>query len=113
MCHGLALMGHQTSLGHHNTNHWSHRCDMKLFDSNRYAAMAVSNVNFGSGLKFEVREPNFDTSQLEMGHGLTLLGNQNPLRHHSNINHWSHRWDMKLFGSNRYGVMAVSSVSFG
>jgi hypothetical protein len=62
--------------------------------------------------KIEVREPNFDMFQLKMGHGLALMGHQN-LTGHNDTKHWSHRCDMKLFGGNRYGVMAVSSVSFG
>jgi hypothetical protein len=42
-------MGHKNLLGHHNTNHWSHRCDMKLFGSSRYGVMAANIVSFGSG----------------------------------------------------------------
>jgi hypothetical protein len=74
MCHGLALLGHQNLLGHHETNHWSHRCDMKLFGTNRYGVMAVSSMSLGSGLRSE--NQTFDTSQLKMSHGLALLGHQ-------------------------------------
>jgi hypothetical protein len=80
MCHGLALMGHQILLGHHHTNHWSHRCDMKLFGSNKYGVMAVSSVSFGSGLKSENKT--FDTCQFKMCHGLALMGHQILLGHH-------------------------------
>jgi hypothetical protein len=110
MSHGLALMGHHNLLRHHNINHWSQRCDMKLFVSNRYSVMAAGSVSFGSGLRSEYT--NLDTSHLEMCHGLALMGHHNLLGHH-NINHWSHMCDMKLFVSNRYGVMAAGSVSFG
>jgi hypothetical protein len=97
-------------LGHLNTNRWSHRCDMKLFGSNRYGVMAANSVSFGSGLMSWTEL--FDTYQLKMCHGLALMGHQNLLGHH-NTNHWSHRCDMLLIGSNRYGVMAANSVSFG
>jgi hypothetical protein len=56
MCHGLALMGHQNLLGHHHTNHWSHRCNMKLFGSNRYGVMTANNVSFVSGLRYQRTE---------------------------------------------------------
>jgi hypothetical protein len=85
---------------------------MKLLGSNGYGAMAISTVSFGSGMKFEVREQNFNTSQLKIDHAVELMDHQNPLGY-PNISHWSHRCDMKLLGSNRYGAMAISSVSFG
>jgi hypothetical protein len=87
-------------------------CDIKLLGSNRYGAMAISSVSFGSGLKFEVRDPNFGTSQLKIDHAVALMDHQNPLGY-PNISHWSHGCDMKLLGSNRYGAMTISSVSFG
>jgi hypothetical protein len=56
-------------------------------------------------LNLEVAEnPNFDTHQLKMYHGLALTGHQT-LTGHNDTTHWSHRHDMKLLGSNRYGVM--------
>ena len=110
MCHGLALMGHQNQMGHHDTNHWFQRHDMKLLGSNRYGVMAERFVSFGSSLRSE--NQNFHTFQLKMCHGLALMGHQNLLGH-PETNHWSHRCDMKLFGTNRYGAMAVSSVSHG
>jgi hypothetical protein len=64
-------------------------------------------------LKLDVREPQiFDTSQLKMCHGLALMGHQNLTGHHD-TNHLCHRHDMKLLGSNGYGVMAERCVSFG
>jgi hypothetical protein len=80
MCHVLALMGHQNLMELHHTNHWSHRCDMKLFGSNKYGVVAVGSVSFGSGLKSENKT--FDTCQLKMCHGLALMGHQILLGHH-------------------------------
>jgi hypothetical protein len=62
-------------------------------------------------LRFEVRDPNYGTSQLKMGHAVVVMDHQFPLGH-PNISHWSHRCDMKLLGSNGYGAMAISTLSF-
>jgi hypothetical protein len=113
MCHGLALMGHQNLLEHHETNHWSHGCDMKLIGSNRYGVMTANNVSFGSGLR-PCSSELFDTSQLKkMCHGLALIMGHQNLLGHLHTNHWSHGCDIKLIGSNSYGVMTANNVSFG
>jgi hypothetical protein len=54
----------------------------------------------------------FDESKLKMCHGLAMVGHQNLLRCH-NMNHCVHICDMKVFGSNRYGVTTANNVSFG
>jgi hypothetical protein len=110
MCHGLGLMGHLNLIRHHDTNHWSHRHDMKLLGRNRYGVMAERGVSFGSSMRSE--NQNFHRFQLKMCHGLALMSLQNLIGHHD-TNHWSHRHDMKLLGSNRYGVRAERCVSFG
>jgi hypothetical protein len=113
MCNGLiALIGHQNLMELHHTNHWSHRCDMKLFGSNKYGVMAVGSVSFGSGLNSEILI--LDKSWLKMCHTWlrTVKDHQNLMELHL-TNHWPHMCDMKLFDSNKYGVMTVGSVSFG
>jgi hypothetical protein len=99
---------------HHLTNHWPHRCDMKLYGNSKNGGMAVGSVSFGSGLNSEIQIFDLDKSWLKMCH--TWLGT---VKDHKNLmelhltNHWSHRCDMKLVGSSKNGVMAVGSVSFG
>jgi hypothetical protein len=44
-------------------------------------------------------------------YSLILMGPQILLGYH-NIMLWTHMNDMKLFGSNRYGVMAGNRVNF-
>jgi hypothetical protein len=103
-------MGHQNLFAHHNTNHWTHVYDMKLFGSSRYVVMAISSVSFQKGMLWE----NQNTQQIlaqNQSWLLALMGHQNLFAHPS-TNHWCHVYDMKLFGSNRYGVMAISKVSF-
>jgi hypothetical protein len=105
-------MGHQHLMELHHSNHWPHRCDMKLFGSSKYGVMAVGSVTFGSGLNSENQTFDFDTSQHKMCHGLAPTCHENTLRHH-HTNHWFHMCDETLIDSNKYGVMTVGSVSFG
>jgi hypothetical protein len=101
-------MGHQNLFAHHNTNHWTHVYDMKLFGSSRYGVMAIISVTFHKGWW---EKQTLSKSQLKISHGLALMGEQNLFAHH-NTNHWTHVYDMKLFGSSRYGVMAISRCDF-
>jgi hypothetical protein len=55
----------------------------------------------------------FDESKLKMCHGLAMVDHQNLLGRNNNMNHWVHMCDMKVFGSNRYGVTTANNVSFG
>jgi hypothetical protein len=84
---------------------------MKLFGSNRYyGVMARNSVILGSDLRSGTKISG--TSHLKILNGLALMGHSYLLGYH-NINHWFIMGDIKLFGSNRYGVMARNSVILG
>jgi hypothetical protein len=70
--------------------------------------MAKNNMSFGSGLRSWTKI--FDLlSELKMCHCLALMGHSY-LSGHYTTHPWSLKGDMKLFGSNRYGVMAQNNV---